>query len=169
MNNTETMVRLIMGSINDREKADKLEEVWKKINLPYKKSVASCHKHGGGDFTGFIKKINEKIIVFLGGMELAAPGLVEVVLKKADAWDKIVFAVPLDKAARSAVENLPKGTSIITGGLNEISLSHSLVNSALAVARLAYIWSYDEALLANLKKWYREQLEENPLIEDLNS
>lgn len=158
---------LIMGSKTDRDNADKILIIWKELGVDYRVAIASCHKHGGGDFAKFIISIKEKLIVFLGGMSLAAPGLIEVINKKVNKIDTIVFGIPTDKAAQSALEDLPKGTAIITSGLNQISISHSLVNSALSTAKLAGMLRKNTQILKNLNAWYINNLEKNPLIADI--
>ena len=91
-------VILILGSETDKPKANIVLKIWNKARLDYRVAIASCHRHGGGDFAAFICSISEKLIVFIGGMSLAAPGLIEVINKKADRFDAIVFGIPTDKA-----------------------------------------------------------------------
>ena len=147
------MMRLILGSKNDFEKGYIFTDVMSKVGIACPISIASCHRNIGGDFEKFILGLQEKIIVMLGGMELAAPGIIESILRNAEKFDSIVFGIPTDKAARSAIENLPRGTSIITSGLNETSVNHSIINSALSVARLAAMLGEVRAM-EGLRKYY---------------
>lgn len=133
-------IKFILGSETDAKDANELLKIWERLGIETEVSIGSCHWHTGDDKAGFekfIKEIREKIIVFIGGMSLAAPGIIEAINKVNNQSDKIVFAVPTDQAARSAIEDVPKGTALLTSGLNTISLKHSLFNSAVAVAKLA--------------------------------
>lgn len=156
-------VILIMGSDTDADKANEVLKIWKAVGVNYRVAIASCHRHSVDEFAKFILSNDEKLIVFLGGMSLAAPGLIETILKKADKCI-MVFAIPTDKAAQSAIEDLPKGTAIITSGLNQVSLLHSLVNSALATAKLVGMFTNKQKIFNGLKEWYEENLEKKPLI-----
>lgn len=159
---------LIMGSSSDKDNANKVLKIWHEVGVDPRVAIASCHKHGGGGFAEFINGIEEKLIVFLGGMSLAAPGLIEVINKKStERSDAIVFGIPTDAAALSAIQDLPKGTAIITSGLNQVSLTHSLVNSALATAKLAMISGQNDNIFVGLNKWYKNNVEENPLVPDM--
>jgi len=133
-------IRFILGSKTDRPNANVMLAIWHILSIRAHVSIVSCHWHVGDEdlgFEAFVKSIPERLIVFIGGMSLAAPGIIETINKVSGYSDKIVFAVPTDKAARSAIEDLPMGTALLTSGLNTISLKHSLVNSAIAVAKLA--------------------------------
>jgi phosphoribosylcarboxyaminoimidazole (NCAIR) mutase len=135
-------IRFVLGSETDAKEANELLKVWNRLSIKTEVSIASCHWHAGdeGDgFEKFIKGIAERIIVFIGGMSLAAPGIIETINKVNGCCEKIVFAVPTDQAARSAIEDVPKGTALLTSGLNTVSLNHSLFNSAVAVAKLAFM------------------------------
>lgn len=161
-----TDVRLILGSLTDQEKANIVLKVWKELDIRYQVSIASCHWHAGHNFGSFILNIPEKIICYLGGMEFAAPGLASALLRNAKNFGKIVISFPTDIAARSASENLPIGTPLLTCGLNEVSLKHSLTNGALAVAQLV-AFNNDEVKL-KLGTWYGEKAKEKKLIEEVD-
>ena len=156
-------VRVLLGSESDSIYANFLLEVLRDTYVRYDVSVISCHRNAGEDFEKFVKKIEERIIVFIGGMSLAAPGIIESILRNTIKYDHIVFGVPTDKAARSAIEDLPLGTAIITSGLNEISIKHSIVNSALAVAKLAAMLGNNE-VFSGLADWYSKTNEKKPII-----
>ncbi len=136
-------IRLILGSVDtDAKNANILLAIWSRLGIRVHVSGASCHWHTGDDengFVKFIKEIPENLIVFIGGLSLAAPGIIETINKVNDHCEKIVFAIPTDKAARSAIEDLPRGTTILTSGLNSVSLGHSLDNNAIAVAKIAIL------------------------------
>ena len=154
---------LILGSKKDWKNANVILEVWRDVSMTHWVGIASSHRHGDNDFADFIRGIKERLIVFIGGQSLAAPGLIETINKKAEKWDCFVFGVPTDKAARSAIEDLPKGTAIITCGLNETSLESGLVNSALVTAKLAARLSGNLLIIPGLIKWHYQNLKENPL------
>lgn len=164
-------VRLILGSKNDASRGNEFLKVLKEIGVECNVSIASCHRNIEGkkrEFQKLVDKISEDIIVMMGGMELAAPGIIESILRNARRFNRIVFGIPLDKAARSAIENLPKGTAIITSGLNEISVSHGIINSALSVAKLAWLLSDDHGFFPDgLNHWYSEMAKENPLVSEV--
>ncbi len=159
-------VRVILGSESDGNNANIILKVLRDVAVKYGVSVASCHRNSGGRFEKFTKDIKEKIIVFIGGMSLAAPGLIESILRNTNNHDYIVFGVPTDKPARSAIEDLPMGTAIITSGLNETSLEHSLTNSALAIAKLAAILGNKE-VFEGLAYWHKEIKDEKPLVPEV--
>src|SRR4030042_5369496 len=159
-------VRLILGSETDAKNANYLLVVFKAVGVRCGVSVASCHRDAGPDFEAFLASVKESIIVYLGGMEFAAPGIAESINRNAGRIDKLIFAVPTDKAARSAIENLPMGTGVATSGLNEISLKHSLANSALFIAKLAGMLGNND-ILAGLKKWHAVFREKKPLVAEI--
>lgn len=156
-------VRILLGSESDAKSANIILNILKRVGVTYRVSIISCHRHAGVIFNGFIADIEESIIVFIGGMSLAAPGLIESFLRNTEVFNRIVFAIPTDNAARSAIEDLPMGTAIITSGLNEVSLTHSLSNSALAIAKLSMMINGDSTV--TLRDYYRELGKSKPLIE----
>jgi phosphoribosylcarboxyaminoimidazole (NCAIR) mutase len=171
MSSKSKEVRLILGSMTDNDKATKVLMIWKDLGIKYGTSVASCHRNIGGEFELFVSGIEQKIIVFIGGLSLAAPGIIESLLHNAKRFDHIVFAIPTDQAALSAVQDLPAGTPVITCGLNQVSLSHTLKNSALAVARLVLMNSVGErkkALSMSLSDFYQKMAVEKPLVVELD-
>lgn len=159
-------VRILLGSISDNDNANVILEILHDTGITCAASVVSCHRNAGEEFNDFVLNIKENIIVFIGGMSLAAPGLIESILRNNGRFDQIVFAVPTDKAARSAIEDLPMGTAIITSGLNEISLKHSLANSALSIAKMALMLSSEPA--TKLADFYKKLNRKKQLVEDLN-
>ncbi len=159
-----SQVRLILGSTTDEDKAIKITEIWNELEVHYQTSVASCHWHSGDGFAEFVKSLKEEIIVFLGGMSFQAPDIAKSILKNSGKFLPVI-GIPTDEAARSAIEDLPKGTGILTTGLNQISLSHSLENAALTIAELVALVYRDDRIYANLKNYHREQKEGDKKIE----
>lgn len=158
-------VRVIQGSMSDSEHTNKLLKVLGEVGVSYRVSVASCHRNLGdhrGDLGPFIESIDEEIIVFIGGMSLAAPGIIRSWLVGIRRYNRIVFGIPLDEAARSAIEDLPLGCPVITCGLNTVSVSHSITNSALAIAHLV---KTAVGGVSDLDKWYVGNKLKKPLKE----
>lgn len=149
---------VVLGSETDAEKANIMLAVMKKLGLTYRVDILSCHRNID-EFGAFVDSINAKVVVYVGGMAFAAPGILEACLVKTDRLGFVPFAVPLDVAARSAIEDLPMGSAVITCGLNTISLRHSLTNSALAVARLVSTYGND-VVRECLRQWYTDQAKE---------
>ena len=131
------IVHLCLGSETDAENANHVLRVWHDLHLDYVGSYLSAHRQAGAEFTGKILAMKEPIIAFMGGLSLAAPGEISGILVNNIRPEQIVFGIPTDRAARSAIENLPAGTVVLTSGLNEISPRHGFINSALAIARIA--------------------------------
>jgi phosphoribosylcarboxyaminoimidazole (NCAIR) mutase len=158
-------IRFILGSLEtDAKHANKVLEILNQLGVEYEVSAASYHGHAGAGFEHFVDhEISEDIIVFIGGLELAGPGAIEAISKNAGLVERIVFGIPTDHIARNSIEGLPRGTAVITCGYNEVSLKHTLVNSALAIARLV-AFSGDEKVTDKLKAWYLNAKREKPLI-----
>jgi len=154
-----------MGSPNDAEPANKFLKALRDLNVPYGVSNASCHRNQD-EFEKFILWLEADIIVFIGGMSLAAPGFIRAILVAAKRFARLVFAIPLDAAARSAIEDLPAGTPVITCGLNTVSVSHSITNSALAVGHI-YALLGSEGAITGLGRWYANQRKEKPIVTDV--
>lgn len=133
-------ILVVLGSESDGPQANKVLAVLKKCGVDYRVSYASCHRNIGGDFEQFVKGINERVILAIGGMTFAAPGIMSSLLRNGNKLGHVVIAAPLDEAARSAIEDLPKGTVVLTCGLNQVSVSHSLENAALAAVQLNAIF-----------------------------
>jgi phosphoribosylcarboxyaminoimidazole (NCAIR) mutase len=157
----DTMV--ILGSPSDWKHGNVILEMFRDLAVTYVVSYASCHRNIGKEFETFITGIQEKIILCVGGMEFALPGILESIDRNAKMFNQIVLAVPTDKAARSAIENLPVGTAIITCGLNEICLNHGLQNSALMAGKLAGMLGNDNAFKC-LALWYEKAAKKKPLV-----
>lgn len=158
---------VIQGSENDADKTNMLLEIYQALGIIYRVSTASCHRNIGGPFERQVLAIDTPLIVMIGGLELAAPGIISSILRNAERNDQVVIGVPLDKAARSAIENLPMGTPVFTFGLNEISLRHSLVNAALGSAQLAGMLGR-KAILAKLNELYRiDRRFSKPLVPEI--
>lgn len=159
-------VRLILGSPNDAKHGNTFIEILKKINVPYKVSFASCHRNAG-ELDAFVKSIKEKIIAFEGGMSLAAPGIIRSLLTAAGIVNKIVWAVPTDEAARSAIEDLPEGTPVMTAGLNTVSLNHGIKNNALCIGHLIATMNDDHDVISGLENYYSALKAKKPLVPEV--
>lgn len=162
-NPVDTLV--VLGSRSDAEKGNIFLRDFKALGATSRVDILSCHRNIE-DFKAFVRSINAKIVVFMGGMEFAAGGILESFLVAMAQLEVIVFVIPLDSAARSACENLPAGTALITSGLNEISVRHSIVNSALAVARLLSVMG-NEKIRRGLVKYYKSLAAEKRWEQDI--
>jgi len=156
-------IRIIMGSRSDAKRTNELLAILMRLGIPYNVSIASCHRNEA-ELKRFILSISEQIVVFIGGMSLAAPGIIRAIYIAAKVMKKIVFGIPLDAAACSAIEDLPAGTPVITCGLNTVSVSHSITNSALSIGHIVAV-SGNEPVSNQLSAWYDEQQKKKPLIE----
>lgn len=161
----QLVVRIIMGSMSDAERANELLAILKQLEIPYNVSIASCHRNEA-ELAKFVLSLKEQIIVFIGGMSLAAPGIIRSIYTANKVMTKIVFGIPLDVAARSAIEDLPAGTPVSTCGLNTAGFRHSLVNSALNIGHIVAV-AGNELVSKQLSAWYGEQQKEKPLIESV--
>lgn len=161
----QMVVRVIMGSQSDAERTNELLTILKRLEIPYNVSVASCHRNEA-ELVQFVLSLKEQIIVFIGGMSLAAPGIIRSIYTANKVMTKIIFGIPLDVAARSAIEDLPAGTPVTTCGLNTAGFRHSLTNSALAIGHIFAV-SGNGSVTQHLSEWYDEQQKEKPLVESV--
>jgi len=157
-------VIVIEGSRTDDKKTNLVLEILHAVGVTYRVFAGSCHWHTAKEFEDFVDNIKERLIVFIGGMELAAPGIIAARNRNNKTLHKLVIGIPTDKAARSAIENLPLGTAVLTPGLNETSVTHSIQNGALGVAQLAGMFSKPK-ILRNLEQWYEKTKSTKPLEE----
>lgn len=158
-------VRIILGSITDWEKANKITRILNEVGIPIKVSIVSCHWQTGDGFEKFIRELKEDLIAYVGGMQFAAPGIAETINKVSGHSYKIVLAVPTDKIAQHACENFPQGTAVFTAGFNSISPEDGLKNSALGIAKL-YAWRYPDFRPA-LQKFIDNMRAEKPLVREV--
>ncbi len=158
-------VRLILGSDSDWKVANVILGILNEIGIPVRVSIASCHWYTGDGFEEFIRELKEDLIVYVGGMQFAAPGIVETINKVSGQPYKIVLAVPTDKIAQHACEDFPKGTAVFTAGFNSVVLECGIKNSALGVAKL-YAWRYPEFQPA-LHWFFKEMRTGKALVEEV--
>lgn len=129
-------IRFAMGSKSDWKMGNIFLAIMKKFGVAVYPSIASCHWSAGKEYTDFISSIEEDLVAIMGGMSLAAPGIAESTIRNLERFNKIVFGIPLDESALSAIQDLPPGVSVLTCGFNKKDVQASVTNSALAVARL---------------------------------
>jgi phosphoribosylcarboxyaminoimidazole (NCAIR) mutase len=156
-------VDLVLGSESDAPHGNVVIDVFKKVGVRYEVRIASCHRDAGQDFIEFLEALRAPIIAYLGGMEFAAPGIAESTNRNLGILDKLVYAIPTDIAARSAIENLPMGTGIATSGLNEKLFKHSMINSALTIAKIAGMLG-NRDIFHGLAKYYADLRKDKPLV-----
>jgi phosphoribosylcarboxyaminoimidazole (NCAIR) mutase len=153
--------RIFEGSTSDGAKTNKVLAVLKKIGVTYGVSIASCHRNMDG-LPDFVESIHEKIIVFIGSMSLAAPGVIRAILTAAKRADCVVMGIPLDEAARSALEDLPPGVPVIACGLNTSDVNAGLVNAALNIGHIVAMTQ--SSVKQGLLDWYEENKKKKPLV-----
>ncbi len=159
-----TQVLVIEGSRTDDEKTNMFLKILRDCNVKYRVDCASAHWYAGAEYLEYVKNAaKEKIVIFIGGMSLVAPGIISAMLRNLGRHNVSVFAVPTDEAARSAIEDLPVGTPVITSGLNTVSARHSIKNSALAVAKMVFAITEDPEIGRGLEKWFRDTRNTKPL------
>ncbi|MDD5291459.1 MAG: AIR carboxylase family protein [Patescibacteria group bacterium] len=156
-------VLVIEGSESDNPKTNEFLKILEACNVKYHALVASAHVHAGQDFFNFVASLPERFIVFIGGMSLVAPGIISRTRYNMGRYDTMVFGVPTDPEARSAVEVLPQGTFVLTSGLNTVSPTHGIQNNALAVAHFVFIVTGDTDIGEGLTAWYKNMKEKKPI------
>ena len=158
-------VVVIAGSRSDDERTKEFLRILKECRVGYRTLVASAHVYAGQAFVDFVENIPERIIVFIGGMSLVAPGIISGIRRNMGRFDSMVFGVPTDSEARSAVEVLPLGTFVLTAGLNTINLTHGIKNNALAVAHFVLMVTGDKDISEGLTAWYAKLKAKKPMEE----
>jgi phosphoribosylcarboxyaminoimidazole (NCAIR) mutase len=170
-------VHVVLGSRSDWEKSNVFLQVLKELEIPYVVSIASCHWGAGNEFTDFSRRREFSFTVLIGGMAFAAPGIFSANLRNSEKSYHTVIGIPLDEAARRAIEDLPSGTPVLTCGLNSTDVKASIINTALAIAGV--LSNDDRELGGRLRQWYLEkrrekyivlnvELDDNGLIPDPN-
>lgn len=158
----ENLIRLILGSESDWKTANIILDVLHQLGIYAGVSIASCHWHTGDGLEEFILGIKEELIVYVGGMQFAAPGIAETINKIHGMAHKIILVVPTDKVAMHANQDLPFGTVVFLSGFNSIDPEAGYKNCALAIAKLI-AWKYPEYRPA-LQSYLDEKRETKPLV-----
>jgi phosphoribosylcarboxyaminoimidazole (NCAIR) mutase len=159
-------VHVILGSESDNAYGNILLPIFLEMGVTYGVSYASCHRHNG-ILSPTVRGIEEDIIVFLGGMSLAAPGIIRSILTTSGIFDKVVFGIPTDASARSAIEDLPEGTPVQTCGLNTVSVTHSIKNSGLAIVHMIATFRKEGTIIEKLAKWYYDFVVRKPFVSEV--
>lgn len=163
---TENHVRVNQGSKSDWKWTNKLLALFQKLGIRYGVSTGSCHWGAGKEFEEHIKRFPENIIVIIGGMSLAAPGIASALDRNAKKIGRIMMGIPLDEAAHSAIEDLPPGTPVLTCGYNRVNVEASIINAGLAIANI--IARYDLDVRAKLQHWFEEMGRKKQSVTDEN-
>jgi phosphoribosylcarboxyaminoimidazole (NCAIR) mutase len=158
-------LRFSMGSKSDWKMGNVFMALMRKLGVLVHPSIASCHWSAGEEFTKFVSDIDENLIVIMGGMSLAAPGIAESTIRNLEDFEKLVVGIPLDKAAMSAIEDLPPGIPVFTCGFNEKDVTASITNAALAVARI--IGRDDYKVRQKIADYYRAKRNEKEIVEEI--
>lgn len=159
-------VMVIEGSRTDDEPTNIFLKILRDCKVTYQVKSASAHWHAGDIYTTFLLGIEEDIIVFIGGMSLVGPGLISAIYRNKLMFEKNIIGIPTDEAARSACEDLPMGVPLLTPGLNTISAKHSIINGALAVAKLVLMQTRNNDIRQGLIDWFDKTRKKKP-IEDI--
>lgn len=155
-------VRVNQGSKSDAPWTNKFIELLGKLGIRYGVSTGSCHWGAGKEFEDHVRNFPEDIIVVIGGMSLAAPGLMSALDRNAKRTRRIIIGIPLDKAAQSAIEDLPSGTPVLTCGYNRSNVDASITNAALAIANI--ISRQNIAVQLKLENWYKKMREKKRCV-----
>lgn len=155
-------VMVIEGSRTDDKLTNILLEVLEACNVTYGTDSASAHWNID-EYNEYLLSIEEDIIVFIGGMSLVAPGFISALYRNKLMFEKNVIGIPTDKAARSACEDLPVGTPLLTPGLNTTSVKHSIINGALATAKLVLLVTKSSDVRQGLTDWFGEMRKEKSI------
>jgi len=145
-------VCILMGSWSDDAATEKLIAILDQLEVTYRSAVCSCHWNDGEKFKKFVLSIKEWIIAVIGGCSLQAPAMVETNNKLNQMAYKIVVGIPLDMAAESAIEDVPRGVAIVTPGLNKQGVDHGIINGAIIIAKLV-CFRRDPELIARLQRF----------------
>lgn len=159
-------VRIIMGSKSNGKITYLATKILTELGVSFTTNAASCHWNIDENYLKYAKQIPEKIVMVIGGMSLAAPAIIAAIVRNAEQMDKIIYGVPLDEAARSALEDLPFGTYVFTNGLNTTDVATNVKNSALAVAQLVGMLGKPQ-ILENLKQWYKKNRKKKGIEKDI--
>lgn len=162
---TDNHVRVNLGSKSDAPMANKLLKLLGELGVRCGVSIGSCHWSAGEEFQDQFENFPEDIIVGIGGMSFAAAGLMSALDRNAMRTGRIIFAVPLDKAAQSAIEDLPPGTPVLTCGLNRSNVDASITNSALAIANI--VAREVPEVRKKLQIWYRNMREKKRTVTEV--
>jgi phosphoribosylcarboxyaminoimidazole (NCAIR) mutase len=154
-----------MGSKSDWLMGNVFLKLMKELGIRVHPSIASCHWSAGNDYTEFCFNISENIIVVMGGMSLAAPGTIESMIRNFKEFGMIVFGIPLDEAALSAIQDLPPGIPVMTCGLNKKDVRASITNAALAIARI--IGRDDSNVQEKIAEYYAKKKKEKGIVEKI--
>lgn len=156
-------LRFCMGSKSDWAMGNVFLKLMKELGVRVHPSVASCHWSAGGDYTKFCFDIKENIIAVMGGMSLAAPGIIESIIRNFEEFETIVFGIPLDEASLSAIQDLPPGIPVMTCGFNKKDVKASITNAALAIARI--IGRDDSSVQRKIAEYYAKKRQEKGIVE----
>jgi len=158
-------VRVNLGSKSDKPLANTFLALLKKLGVRCGVSIGSCHWDAGEAFQDHVESFPERIIIGIGGMSFAAAGLMAALFRNMSAFGRIVIAVPLDKAAQSAIEDLPPGTFVLTCGYNRSNVEASITNAALAVANI--VAGFDMKVKEKLVRWCDETRQKKKAVPEI--
>ena len=142
------MVHIIMGSKSDMDVAEKAETVLKKLEIPYKISVASAHRT-----PELLKEIVEKsdasVFIGIAGLSAALPGSIAALTERPVIGVPVAGKLNLDSIL--SIVQMPPGIPVGAVGLDRGD------NAALLAAEILAL--KDESVKARLLTYRREMAE----------
>ncbi len=142
------MVHIIMGSKSDMDVAEKAETVLKKLEIPYKISVASAHRT-----PELLKEIVEKsdasVFIAIAGLSAALPGSIAALTERPVIGVPVAGKLNLDSIL--SIVQMPPGIPVGAVGLDRGD------NAALLAAEILAL--KDESVKARLLTYRREMAE----------
>ena len=142
------MVHIIMGSKSDMDVAEKAETVLKKLEIPYKISVASAHRT-----PELLKEIVEKsdasVFIGIAGLSAALPGSIAALTERPVIGVPVAGKLNLDSIL--SIVQMPPGIPVAAVGLDRGD------NAALLAAEILAL--KDEGVKERLLNYRREMAE----------
>ncbi len=142
------MVHIIMGSKSDMDVAEKAETVLKKLEIPYKISVASAHRT-----PELLKEIVEKsdasVFIGIAGLSAALPGSIAALTERPVIGVPVSGKLNIDSIL--SIVQMPPGIPVAAVGLDRGD------NAALLAAEILAL--KDEGVKERLLNYRREMAE----------
>ena len=142
------MVHIIMGSKSDMDVAEKAETVLKKLEIPYKISVASAHRTPEL-LKDIVEKSDASVFIGIAGLSAALPGSIAALTERPVIGVPVAGKLNLDSIL--SIVQMPPGIPVGAVGLDRGD------NAALLAAEILAL--KDESVKARLLTYRREMAE----------
>ncbi len=142
------MVHIIMGSKSDKEVAEKAEKVLKKLEMPYKISVASAHRTPEL-LKEMVEKSEASVFIGIAGLSAALPGSIAALTERPVIGVPVAGKLNLDSIL--SIVQMPPGIPVAAVGLDRGD------NAALLAAEILAL--KDEGVKERLLNYRREMAE----------